>query len=233
MQKIIHITFSLIGYASTATVITIVLGIGYLWHTDRLNDEKTFRMIALLHDVDLQQLSEAQRGAEPEVPPEESSLDEVLQHQHVLDRNFEFKLLALQRGRQEYEHQLQQLKEKFEAAMNDDLNTAIALSVMFDLVRLANKLLENSSTTSDTLNAVDELFTKLGGDVLGIVKQEYAKVGGVDNELVEKLIDIVIDQRSKVRKDKDFTKSDQLRAKLDEVGIVLEDKSDGTGWRWK
>lgn len=129
--------------------------------------------------------------------------------------------------------QLQQFKEKFEAAMNDDLNTAIALSVMFDLVRLANKLLEDSNTTSDTLNAVDDLFTKLGGDVLGIVKQEYAKVSGMDNELVEKLVDIVIEQRSEARKDKDFTKSDQLRAKLDEVGIVLEDKSDGTGWRWK
>jgi cysteinyl-tRNA synthetase len=129
--------------------------------------------------------------------------------------------------------QLQQLKEKFEAAMNDDLNTAIALSVMFDLVRLANKLLEDSSATSDTLNAVDDLFAKLGGDVLGIVKQEYAKVSGVDNELTEKLVDIVIEQRNEARKEKDFTKSDQLRAKLDEIGIVLEDKSDSTGWRWK
>jgi len=114
MQKTIRILFALVGYLSTATVITIALGIGYMFHTDRLNDEKTFRMIALLQDVDLQQLSEAQRGTEPEVPPEELSLDEVLQHQHVLDRNFEVKLLALQRGRQEYEHQLQQLKEQTE-----------------------------------------------------------------------------------------------------------------------
>jgi hypothetical protein len=114
MQKIIHILFALVGYVSTATVITIALGIGYLWRTDRLNDEKTFRMIALLQDVDLQQLSEAGQGAEPEVPPEEPSLEKVLQDQHVLDRNFEVKLLALQRGRQEYEHQLQQLREQTE-----------------------------------------------------------------------------------------------------------------------
>jgi hypothetical protein len=114
MQKIIHILFAIVGYVSTATVVTAVLGIAYLWHTDRLNDEKTFRMVALLQDVDLQQLGEARKGTEPEVPPEELSLDEVLQHQHVLDRNFEVKLLALQRGRQEYEHQLRQLKEQTE-----------------------------------------------------------------------------------------------------------------------
>lgn len=114
MQKAIRILFALVGYLATATVITIALGIGYLWHTDRLNDEKTFRMVALLQDVDLPQIAESLRNTEPEVPPEESSLDEVLQQQHVLDRNFEVKLLALQRGRQEYEHQLQQLKEQTE-----------------------------------------------------------------------------------------------------------------------
>ncbi len=114
MQKTIHILFALIGYVSTATVITIVLGVGYLFYTDRLNDEKTFRMVALMQDVDLQQLSEAQRGSEPEVPPEELSLNEVVQRQQVLDRNYEVKLLSLQRGRQEYEHQLQQLKEQTE-----------------------------------------------------------------------------------------------------------------------
>ena len=114
MQKTIRILFLLIGYVSTATVITIVLGIGYLYYTDRLNDEKSFRMMAILQDVDLQQLSEAQREAEPEVPPEELSLGEVVQHQQVLDRNYEVKLLALRRGRQEYEHQLQQVKEQTE-----------------------------------------------------------------------------------------------------------------------
>ncbi len=114
MQKTIHILFVLVGYLATATVITIVVGVGYLYYTDRLNDEKTFRMVALLQDVDLQQLSEAHRDAEPEVPAEEPSLDEVIQHQQVLDRNYEVKLLSLQRGRQEYEHQLQQLKEQTE-----------------------------------------------------------------------------------------------------------------------
>jgi len=69
--------------------------------------------------------------------------------------------------------QLEQLKIRFEAAMNDDLNTSVALSVVFDLVRLANKLLQDGNATAQTLAAVDEQFGRLGGDVLGIVKDEY------------------------------------------------------------
>jgi hypothetical protein len=103
--------FALIGYVCTATVITAVLGIFYLWHTDRLNDEKMFRMIALLHDVDLQQIAAKQKKTTEEVPGEEPSLANVSHQQQVLDRNFEVKLLALQRGRQDYDYSLQQLKE--------------------------------------------------------------------------------------------------------------------------
>jgi hypothetical protein len=112
MKKLIHILLALIGYVCVATVITLVLIVGYLWHTDRLNDDKAFRMVALLHDVDLQQLAEAKQKTPDEIPPEEPSLDDVLQHQQIQDRNFEVKLLTLQRGRQEYDYRLQQLKEQ-------------------------------------------------------------------------------------------------------------------------
>jgi len=129
--------------------------------------------------------------------------------------------------------QLTQLREKLEAAMNDDLNTSIALSVIFELVRLANKLLEDINTTAATLNALEVLFSRLGGDVLGIVRQEYPETDGADDELVAKLVDIVIEQRSEARKEKNFVKSDNLRNRLEDIGIVLEDKPDETQWRWK
>ena len=112
MSKLLHILFGLIGYVCTATVITAVLGIVYLWHTDRMNDEKMFRMVALLHDVDLQQIAAKQQKTTEEVPAEEPSLANVSRHQQVLDRNFEVKLLALQRGRQDYDYSMQQLKEQ-------------------------------------------------------------------------------------------------------------------------
>jgi cysteinyl-tRNA synthetase len=129
--------------------------------------------------------------------------------------------------------ELTRLREKFEAAMNDDLNTSIALSVIFELVRLANKLLEEGNPTAETLNAFDVLFDRLGGEVLGVVKDEYPQVGGTDDEMIDKLVKFWIEQRSEARRRGDFKLADTARAKLDEIGIVLEDKPDGTEWRRK
>ena len=128
---------------------------------------------------------------------------------------------------------LKQLRVKFEAAMNDDLNTSVALSVLFELVRLTQVLLEDSNTNVGALNLVDVLFDRLGGEVLGIVKDEYPQAGADDDEVVDKLVDVVIQQRNEARANKDFAKGDELRAKLDEIGIVLEDKQDVTTWRTK
>jgi cysteinyl-tRNA synthetase len=128
--------------------------------------------------------------------------------------------------------ELEALKTKFEEGMNDDLNTSIALSVIFELVRLASKLLEEKEMTKGTLTAVDDILSKLGGDVLGIVKDEYAAVTG--NELlVDELVGILIQQRTEARKVKNFTAADEIRKQLERTGIVLEDKPDETVWRRK
>lgn len=129
--------------------------------------------------------------------------------------------------------QLKQLREKCEAAMNDDLNTSVALSVIFDLVRLANGVLQNSKATADTLRAVDDLFGKLGGDVLGIVRSEYPSTSAADDEMMDKLVNVLIERRAEARKNKDFAIADGLRNRLDEIGIVLEDTPEGTTWRMK
>jgi len=133
---------------------------------------------------------------------------------------------------EEITKQLKQLKEKFEAAMNDDLNTSIALSVVFELVRLANNLLEKPDTTAETLNAVDDSFTKLGGDCLGIVKNEYLQTSRAD-DMIEKLVESLIERRSDARNRKDFAAADAIRDKLNQIGIVLGDKADTTTWRFK
>jgi len=134
----------------------------------------------------------------------------------------------------EVTEQLKQLKEKFEAAMNDDLNTSVALSVAFELVRLANNLLEQSEVTTETLNAVDDLFSRLGGDVLGLVKDEYPQASAADTEMLDKLVNVFVEQRSNARQREDFVAADALRGKLEEIGIILEDKPGGiTAWRKK
>ncbi len=134
---------------------------------------------------------------------------------------------------QEVEKQLKQLREKFETAMNDDLNTSIALSVLFELVRLTNTLLEENSTTTETLDAVDKLFRELGGDCLGVVKDEYPQIGQADDEIIGKLVESFIEQRTEARKKKDFAAADTIRNRLSEIGIVLEDKMGETVWRRK
>jgi len=129
--------------------------------------------------------------------------------------------------------QLEQLKAKFETAMNDDLNTSVALSVIFDLVRLANKLLQDGNATSQTLAAVDDLFSKLGGDVLGIIKEENLAANQADSLHIDDVVNVVITERNEARRNKNFAKADELRAKLDEIGILLEDTPEKTTWRMK
>ncbi len=129
MGKMIDLLLGLVGYACVATVITLALVIGYLFHTDQLTRNKIFRIVALVQDVDLQPLSAAQQPKKPgdEVPPEEPSLNEVANLQQVQDRNYEVKLLALKRGKQDYDTSLHDLNEKIDRydRMVQDIQTRL------------------------------------------------------------------------------------------------------------
>ena len=131
------------------------------------------------------------------------------------------------------ESRLKTLKEKFETAMNDDLNTSIALSVMFELANLANEQIAKNATV-ETLAAIDNMFTKLGGDVLGIIKEQYQQDSVGNETMLDKLVAVLIEQRKTAKQNKDFATADAVRKKIEEIGIVLEDKPGGvTGWRMK
>ena len=106
-----RIVFSLIGYAAVATVLTALLGFGYLWQADRLNDEKIFRIIALVHDIDLDSVSQENEIVTTEIPGEEPSLAEVERSREMTLRDFEAKNNSLQQGRNEFNHMLHQLTE--------------------------------------------------------------------------------------------------------------------------
>jgi len=125
--------------------------------------------------------------------------------------------------------QLAEQKKRFEAAMDDDLNTSVAVSVLFDMVKLANKAL-SSGATQDTIRALEAQFNLLGGEVLGLVKKTYPSSGGARDELVGNLIDLLLAQRATARKNKDFATSDLLRDRLTELGVTLKDTAQGTEW---
>lgn len=134
----------------------------------------------------------------------------------------------------EVQTQLDTLKTRFEGAMNDDLNTSVALSVLFDQVRLTHTLLSDGQPTQATLQALDNQFTALGGNVLGIVKSHYDQGGSAaDDTLADKLVTLLMEQRQAARKAKDFATSDLIRDKLADAGVELKDTPTGTEWSLK
>jgi len=134
---------------------------------------------------------------------------------------------------------VQALRQKFLAAMDDDFNTAIAIATLFDFVRVANKFIDQHSLETQKpaaelarLDAMMLVLRELTG-VLGLFLTEPAVGGAADDGLVAKLMDLVIEIRANARKAKDFATADLVRTKLTEAGIVLEDRPDGTGWSRK
>ena len=123
------------------------------------------------------------------------------------------------------EQWLQQIdaqRKAFETAMDDDFNTANAISVLFELARIANIYLQQENTSQDVLQAFLSAFEELA-DVLGLVV--------ATDDLLDEDIDQLIQERIDARKNKDFARSDEIRDLLQAKGIILEDTRQGTRWK--
>ncbi len=101
----------LIGYLSTATMIALAVGLGYLWQTRMLSNEKMFRMVAMLHDIDLDAIAAEEQVSENDIPPEEVSLDDIALIREVKLRDHEVKMNALVVGTQEFERSFRDINE--------------------------------------------------------------------------------------------------------------------------
>ncbi len=104
--------FAMIGYAAVATILSAGLGVGYLWQTERLTDESLFRIVALLHGVDLNESMVDEEAMVEEVPNEEASIAEKERMRELDIRDHEARLQALKRGRSEFDHHLQKLQSE-------------------------------------------------------------------------------------------------------------------------
>ncbi|MCD8223244.1 MAG: cysteine--tRNA ligase [Clostridiales bacterium] len=118
--------------------------------------------------------------------------------------------------------QVRELVEKFEAAMDDDFNTADAIAAVFELIRLSNTTAEAGSSKA-YISYLLETLQKLC-DVLGIITECKAEV--LDEEIEE-----MIARRQQARKEKNFALADEIRGKLLDMGIILEDTREGVKWR--
>jgi cysteinyl-tRNA synthetase len=113
-------------------------------------------------------------------------------------------------------------QEEFIGAMDDDFNTAKAISVLFDLSKLANYYLLEKNTAVEVIDAFTKQFEKLF-HVLGLTFEK--------EEMLDEEIDALIEKRIQARKDRNFQLSDQIRDQLKEMNIILEDTPQGTRWK--
>ena len=106
--------------------------------------------------------------------------------------------------------------------MDDDFNTADAISAVFELVRLANSNVNEDGTKAFVQSILDELLEL--GDILGLVIE-------TKEEILDEEIEKLIEERQVARKGRNFQRADEIRAELLEKGIVLEDTREGVKWK--
>ncbi|SFR54726.1 cysteine--tRNA ligase [Anaeromicropila populeti] len=118
--------------------------------------------------------------------------------------------------------EFEELRNKYVAAMDDDFNTADAISVIFEMVKLANTKITSVNGKSVIQKIIDEI-TRLC-DILGIVTEQ-------EEQLLDDEIENLIKERQEARKNKDFKRADEVRDLLTQKGIILEDTREGVRWK--
>ncbi len=121
--------------------------------------------------------------------------------------------------------QLELTKNGFDAAMDDDFNTAGALGTLFDLVRAINTA-RDAGAGSEQIQPSQTILRELAG-VFGLRLSEKTGSEGAD-----KFIDLLLEARAEARKQKLWSLSDLIRDRLKDLGVTVEDSKDGANWRW-
>ena len=140
-------------------------------------------------------------------------------------------------GQEIWKTKLEDYKNTFEEAMNEDFNTAEALAVLFNLSKEVNGLLSMDEDASEgVLSEIDSFYRTYGGDVLGIITEKTVSrdSDGADvYKMEDDLIKTLIDTRNDLRDSKQWELADKVRDRLSELGIIIEDKKDKVAWRKK
>ncbi|HZE20452.1 MAG TPA: DALR domain-containing protein, partial [Desulfobaccales bacterium] len=141
----------------------------------------------------------------------------------------------------EERHRLGSLRDRFDAAMDDDFNTAQALGYLFEAVRLLNRLLEAPSSDPNYLSLLREMQDELLdlGGVLNLLQADpqamvtTLRQKAADLKISPEEIEQLIQERTQARKNKDWATADRIRKQLAEQDVLLEDTPRGTVWRVK
>ncbi len=123
----------------------------------------------------------------------------------------------------------EKMKEKFMEAMDDDFNTPVALSTLFLLGKETNIYLNRENLKSkEVLQNVLQFYQEYGSDILGF---RYLAITNGQKQIQDKNIERMIRERENARKAKEWKTADQIRNQLKEMGIVLEDTTEGVRWK--
>ncbi|MBC8171127.1 MAG: cysteine--tRNA ligase, partial [Anaerolineae bacterium] len=129
-----------------------------------------------------------------------------------------------------FNDRLKQAHAEFKEALDDDFNAPKALAALQELTRDVNTLLNGEGTPGlNILSAINDLYTDLGGKVLGIIPT--AETSSSDSKREAGLVELLIDLRARARVAKNYAESDRIRDELLKLGVVLEDRADGTIWK--
>ncbi len=130
---------------------------------------------------------------------------------------------------QKFKQTIENLKEEFVNAMDEDFNTPKALAALFEMSKEINRFLdEKKQVNAEILETVFESFSELGR-VLGLFQQEKSQDLGkkITNDLVQLLFDL----REELRKKKEYGLSDEIRTRMKDLGLVIEDTVEGPKWK--
>jgi cysteinyl-tRNA synthetase len=138
----------------------------------------------------------------------------------------------------EFLNDVARLRATFLEAMADDFNTGGAIGVLYELLTALNRFadarqLEGSNPPAAALQELDQAVVVLRelSQILGLFREPPPAPAGANDELVAGLMQLLIDLRQDLRKAKNFALADQVRKRLADLGITLEDRPGGTGWR--
>ena len=125
---------------------------------------------------------------------------------------------------------VEELRAKCYEAMNDDLNSPIVISHLFDACRVINSIVDKKATISrEALEALSDVFRTFAFDILGL-KEEGGNEGARE-EAFGKVVDMLLEQRMAAKANKDWVTSDKIRDNLAALGFEVKDTKDGFTWR--
>ncbi len=126
---------------------------------------------------------------------------------------------------------LDETRGRFRESMDDDFNAPLAIGALQELTREVNTLLNSGEEVGRAvLQAIDDLYRELGGQVLGLIPDEERGTD-VDTRRQDGLIQLLIELRAEARRNKNYALADMIRIRLADLGITLEDRSDGTVYK--